>query len=106
VWKPAAGDTYSAGHRTRRPGTLRDSIVKRAVTIDGEFAVEVGTADPVGLWHHEGTKPHPIRARRAPFLVFFWAKVGRVVKFRSVNHPGTKPNRFLTDGLKALRARY
>jgi len=35
-----------------------------------------------------GSKPHLIVARNAPALVFFWEKLGRVVAFKSVNHPG------------------
>lgn len=41
-----------------------------------------------------GTRPHTIRARNAPWLVFFWPRVGRVVAFKSVNHPGTRPTGF------------
>lgn len=104
VYRPP--DAYAAANRKRRPGTLRDSIVKR-VTSDGQGTyVEVGTADPVGLWHHEGTQPHEISPRTAPRLVFFWPKVGHVVSLARVNHPGTRPNRFLTDSLQDLRRRY
>lgn len=90
----------------RRPGTLRDKIVKRAVSRGGEVVWQVGAEDPIALFHHEGTEPHVIRARRAPRLVFFWPRVGRVVYFRQVNHPGTRPNRFLTNALAVLRRRY
>lgn len=86
----------------RVTGNLADHIVKRLVHLNGGPAVIVG---PQGVsyakWVHEGTQPHVIYARRAPRLVFFWPKVGRVVAFPKVNHPGTKPNRFL---LRALRA--
>lgn len=92
--------------RPRRPGTLRDSIVKRAVDRGGEVVWQVGSEDPVALLHHEGTMPHPIEARRAPRLVFFWRRAGRVVAFRRVFHPGTRPNRFLTGALGVLRGRY
>lgn len=104
VYRPP--DAYSAAHRKRRPGTLRDSIVKRVVDVDGGPGVLVGSEDPIALWHHEGTVPHIIRARRAPLLVFFWPRVGRVVAFPRVNHPGTQPNRFLTNALAVLRHRY
>lgn len=90
----------------RRPGTLRDSIVSRIKTDRGNVVVEVGSEDPIALWHHEGTIPHVIRASRAPRLVFFWPKAGRVVAFKQVNHPGTRPNRFLLNALKVLRNRY
>lgn len=91
--------------RGRRHGQLRDSIVKRVVQDPTGPVVEVAAIDPIALWHHEGTRPHVIRARRAPFLVFFWPKVGRVVRFKQVNHPGTKPNRFLTNALRVLPRR-
>lgn len=88
--------------RARRPGTLRDSIVKRFhMTSDG-VVVEVGSEDPIALLHHEGTEPHVIEARNAPALVFWSDRAGRVVVARSVNHPGTQPNRFLTDALAVL----
>lgn len=104
-------DSYSAANRKRKPGTLRDSIVKRIVDINGLPAVIVGSEDPIALFHHEGTQPHPIVAVRAPgrHLVFFWKKVGHVVAFgpppKGVNHPGTKPNRFLVNALRAVGGR-
>jgi hypothetical protein len=67
--------------------------------------VQVVAEDEIALWHHEGTRPHTIRARRKPLLVFFWPKAGRVVSFKQVNHPGTKPNRFLTKPLRAVLRR-
>jgi len=106
VYRPAAGDPL-AGRRKRKPGTLRDSIVKRLVVGGPEgVKVLVGSEDPIALWHHEGTPPHVIRARRKPMLVFYWPKVGRVVRFKQVNHPGTQPNRYLSDALQDLRARF
>lgn len=109
VYQPP--DAFSLRNRKRRPGTLRDSIVKRIVDIDGLPAVIVGSEDPIALFHHEGTRPHPIMAVRAPgkHLVFFWKKVGHVVAFgpppRGVNHPGTKPNRFLVNALRVVGGR-
>lgn len=123
VYKPP--DAYSASHRKRRPGTLRDSIVKRLADENGELACLVGSNDPIALWHHEGTVPHVItpkavaidaggrrraggrfvKASHVPMLVFFWPKVGHVVRFKRVNHPGTRPNRFLTNALAVLKGR-
>jgi hypothetical protein len=98
-------DAYTASHRARRPGTLRDSIVKRVTTLNGQPAVLVGSDDPVALWVHEGTVPHVIAAVRAPMLVFFWKRLGRVVAFLQVNHPGTQPNRFLVRALANVKGR-
>lgn len=46
---------------------------------------------------HEGTSAHPIRARRKKALRFVAG--GRVVIVKSVRHPGTRPNRWLTRAL-------
>jgi hypothetical protein len=104
VYRPP--DAYSAARRRRRPGTLWDSIVKRVSDTGAGVAVLVGSEDPIAMLHHEGTEPHVIAARRRPLLVFYWPKVGRVVAFKRVNHPGTDPNRFLTDALQVLHTRY
>lgn len=66
----------------------------------GEGGVGVSKKDvPYAGYVMYGTKPHVIRARRAKFLRFYWPKVGRVVFFKKVNHPGTKANRFLERAL-------
>lgn len=91
--------------QARRPGTLRDSIVKRVVVEGGRPAVLVGSEDRIALWHHEGTVPHPIVPVRAPMLVFWSDRAGKVVRAMHVNHPGTKPNRYLTNALAVLRGR-
>lgn len=123
VYRPP--DAYAAAQRKRRPGTLRDSIVKRVTSSGGIPVVQVGSEDHIAMLHHEGTPAHVIAARRRPALVFFWPKVGKVTVVPSpgtgrtyhrgdtfvigkghVNHPGTKPNRFLTDALAVLNTRY
>lgn len=48
----------------------------------------------------QGAKPHTIKAKNAPYLVFFWPKVGRVVHFKSVSHPGNKPYSWAMRGLE------
>lgn len=98
VHQPQPGE-----RRARRPGTLRDSIVTRVTEEGGEVAVYVGSNDPVALFVTEGTVPHRIEGN--PLLVFYWPKEGQVVYFHHVNHPGTRPNRFLLDALNILRGR-
>lgn len=61
--------------------------------IDGGVSVDVPYAAAV----HEGARAHVIRAKHAPMLSFFWPKVGRQVFFKSVNHPGNRPNPFLRN---------
>jgi hypothetical protein len=98
VYKPPP----AGPRRARKPGTLRDSIVMRVVQDGDGAAVIVGSEDPVALIHHEGTIPHRIVAKNAPLLVFWSGRAGRVVKVRAVNHPGTKPNRYLVNALRAI----
>lgn len=83
-----------------RGGHLRDAILTR-IRPDG-VAVGVFTEPEAtrAVYHHEGTRPHVIRPRKAKVLAFNWAKAGRVVFFRKVKHPGTRPNRFLLNALK------
>lgn len=61
--------------------------------------VIVGSDSPIALLHHEGTRPHVIVPRNAQYLVFFSQRAGRVIWARRVMHPGTKPNKYLTDNL-------
>ncbi|MHB1937070.1 MAG: hypothetical protein ACYCOR_10850 [Acidobacteriaceae bacterium] len=70
-------------------GTLRDSLV---------FDVGQLGATLLGVEYAQyviqGTVPHPIDAKNAPELVFFWEKIGAVFHGPHVNHPGTRPNDF------------
>jgi hypothetical protein len=88
-------------------GNLRYSLVKRVTpgSYPGMPEAMVGSSHPIALIHHEGTKPHEIIPRRAAVLAFpaAWAENG-VAFAMIVFHPGTKPNRYLTDNLHlALR---
>ena len=90
--------------RSRRPGTLRDSIVTRlARGGPNGVACLVGTDDPIALWHHEGTVAHTIVPVRRRWLWFYWRRIGAEVFAKRVRHPGTKPNRFLVNALPAAR---
>jgi hypothetical protein len=100
-------DPVPGRRNPRRPGTLRDSIVKRLTTDETGVVVLVGSDSPIALYHHEGTQPHPIVPKDpSKFLVFWWDKTGRVMYLKRVQHPGTRPNRFLTGALRVLAGRY
>lgn len=64
-------------------------------------ALWIGSNSGIAYLHHEGTRPHAISARNAQFLRF--SSRGRMVYARTVMHPGTKPNRFLTDNIYLAR---
>lgn len=85
----------------KRTGRMVGNIeIKKGKWAKGiEF--QVGSDVPYALYMHEGTKPHTIKPRKpGGVLVFFWPKVGHVVHFKSVNHPGTRPYKFLERGLE------
>jgi hypothetical protein len=81
-----------------RSGRLQKSIqiTKRIPTPIGQ-KLTVGSDVKYALIHHNGSRPHVILPVTAKQLVF--TSGGRVIRTSRVNHPGTKPNRFLTDNL-------
>lgn len=82
-------------------GRLKASIhVRQGRTGPGQY-VEVGSPLSHALAHHEGTRPHVILPNRAKVLRF--TSGSRVIYTRKVNHPGTRPNRYLTDQLYLIK---
>ena len=98
--------------RMMRPeaARLRDILQDEAPKKSGEFAKNIrfktyvraaavgftiSMPKPLSDYIIKGTRPHPITPKRPGYpLRFFWEKMGKVVFFYSVNHPGTKPNPF------------
>jgi len=86
----------------RRTGNLirnlRATPFKMTGDYKGEGGVEVDLDKvPYAGFVMYGTRPHVIRARRAKALHFRMG--GREVFCKSVNHPGTRPNRFMERAL-------
>lgn len=84
-------------------GALRRSISYRLSRNGRGLVAYIGANNRVALMHHEGTRPHIIRPKRAQTLRFY--SHGRIVYSKLVHHPGTKPNRYLTDNMQRLRLR-
>lgn len=106
VYQPPAGaPSWATARGGRQPGTFKNSIVKRITEGKGGLPVVlVGSDDPIAALIVLGTPAHGIVARIKPLLVFWSAKAGRVIRTKAVQHPGTKPNTFLTDAVdKVLR---
>lgn len=90
----------------RKTGCLQDSIVKRVEDYGDSFAIRIvsdttpcsPTRTSYSLWVHEGTQPHTITAKNGGVLSFMWQ--GERVYFKSVQHPGTKANKYLADNLR------
>lgn len=80
---------------THRTGTALARTTARVLRLRGGGKIVVANAARHAKWLEHGTRAHVIRARRARYLRFFWRKLGRIVYFKSVQHPGTRPYRFL-----------
>jgi hypothetical protein len=96
--KVTAAARAQAGFRT---GALRASIHMRHMRDSRGQYLKIGSSVKHAYMHHEGTKPHLIMPRRRRTLRFF--SKGFMVFTQLVRHPGTKPNRYLTDNLKLIR---
>ena len=90
-----------------KTGALKASIrVGRKERVLGGLSVNIG-ANPglqvsgYAMATEQGAHPHRIVARRAPMLRFFWPKVGHVVRFRAVNHPGMIGSHWAERGMEA-----
>jgi len=103
--KPLANEVVREGKALapKRTGYMRSQIrIWNKSTAAWTVTYRVGTPAPYAIFPHGGTKAHDIDPRKANGrLVFFWAKVGRVVSLKHVNHPGTKGHFFLTGPLFA-----
>jgi hypothetical protein len=85
----------------RAPGSMGRTIraqVRRGP--GGEFQGVVNVRHPAALYVTGGTRPHRIRPRRPGGVLRFTVN-GQVVFARYVNHPGTQPNDFLKQALRA-----
>ena len=84
----------------RAPGsmgrTIRSQIQRQP---NGDLRGVINVRHPAALYVIGGTRPHVIRPRRAQALRFTVG--GRVVYAKVVMHPGTQPNDFLRQALRA-----
>lgn len=75
-------------------GALRKSIrMTHTGNATGQY-LTVGSNKNYAYVHHEGSRPHTITPNTAPILVF--RSGTRIVKTPKVEHPGTRPNKYLT----------
>ena len=85
----------------KKTGALARSIGMSVSGATYGVKLSVYARDKNAFRHHEGTRPHVILPKN-PGGVLIFGKGGRVVKTKRVMHPGTKPNRFLSDQLRHI----
>lgn len=83
-----------------RTGALRASIHMRHKRNTRYQYIEVGSKLKYARMHHEGTRPHLIYPQKRTVLRFY--SKGQIVHTHLVRHPGTRPNRYLSDQLKRV----
>lgn len=83
-------------------GALRTSIgiLAHGREIRGQ-TITIGSRNRIAYLHHEGSRAHTIQARDHQLLRF--SAGGRVIYSNRVMHPGTRPNRYLSDNLVLVR---
>jgi hypothetical protein len=82
-----------------RTGKLRNSLHMRHMRDARGQYVWVGSTLDYALAHHEGTGPRTIVPKSGKMLRF--VSRGRVVYTHTVQHPGTKANKYLSNALRA-----
>lgn len=103
MWLERRGNDALSGARRQvgvKTGLLRSSIrmTHRPHPLGQE--VTIGSNVNYAFAHHEGTRPHVIAPKNGGVLAF--GGRGRVIR-GPVMHPGTKPNKFLSDQLWHFR---
>lgn len=82
-----------------RTGLLKASIQMKVIRRRGEVAVKIGGYTDYALLHHQGSRPHVITPTK-PGTQLVFMRGTRLIRTPMVMHPGTKPNRYLTDQLR------
>jgi hypothetical protein len=89
-----------------KSGAVRNSMENTMKFTRTKVTATIGAYHRRSMLEHEGSPAHTISRRPGgPILTFYWSKVGRVVYFESVNHPGTKGSKFLTGPLSKMAPR-
>lgn len=85
--------------RRLAPGGMSRGISSRVEREGNEMTGFLTSSHPATIYVVSGTRPHIIRPVRAQALRFTVG--GRVVYAKIVHHPGTRPNDFMAEALRA-----
>lgn len=103
LWLRARGRRLLAAAKRQvgvRTGALRASLHMRHYRDPRGQYLKIGSSLEYALMHHNGTRPHLILPRKRQVLQFY--SRGQIVTTHLVRHPGTRPNRYLTDNLDLI----
>ncbi|NBU22558.1 MAG: hypothetical protein EBS38_01375 [Actinobacteria bacterium] len=86
----------------KKTGRLRNSIRFQHLPKNGMGpGIKVGAYTHYARLHHDGTRPHLIVPNK-PGGTLVFTKGARVIQTKVVRHPGTRPNRYLTDPMRTV----
>lgn len=93
----------------RLKGSIEHNLKEHRQNAQGIW-YNVGSAVKYALFMESGTRPHSI-PKNPPmppgkYLVFFWPRVGKVVRMKAVMHPGTTAKKYLERALVAVISRF
>ena len=82
-------------------GMLRASIhMRHSRDTRGQY-IRIGSPLRYARVHHEGSRPHIIKPNSQQVLKF--VSKGQIIFAHAVRHPGTKPNKYLTDNIRLMK---
>lgn len=89
---------------TRLLPAVRSRMIENAKQITGRVDIDPSKfPEVVAQTLESGSRPHVIEARNAAALHFFWARIGKVVNFKRVNHPGFAGRSFMQSSLDEMQ---
>lgn len=89
---------------TRLAPALSSQMIESKDEIYGRVYIDRNKFPPVVAHTLEsGSRAHEIAARLAPVLVFFWEKLGKVVAFKRVWHPGFEGRSYMHSTMEEMR---
>ena len=98
--------SITVGAKNRWAGGIECNVGAGVGSIGG-----AGTGGRIGgegyaIYQESGTRRHSITPRDPNgFMTFYWPKVGHVVHFKHVNHPGNKGLHYADRGMIAIISR-
>lgn len=81
-----------------KTGALKSSIYKTHLGNSTGQYLWIGSKKNYAYVHHQGSRPHIITPNKSPALVF--RSGARIIRTPLVNHPGTRPNKYLSQPMR------
>lgn len=91
----APGGTYSTGALKK---SINWSVQRAGWNVRGQSGSDL----PYAIFPEKGASAHRIIPVNRTHLSFYWRRVGRWVKFNSVNHPGQDAQHYMTRALEQV----